>query len=98
MWVVYDSQYGLWCGDAQTKRMHHPPQCGGDVCALTWGVAMPQMMVWAKAAGHHGVPGTKTGPATSTKKYCCRSIVLFYIKCISPPICCRTGIYHVHCS
>jgi hypothetical protein len=45
MWVVYDSEYGLWCDDAQTKRTYHPPQCGGDVYMLTWGIATLQAMV-----------------------------------------------------
>ncbi len=61
---VYDLQLGLWCEDTQTKRTYHLPWCSGDVYALTWGVAMPQAMIWAKVADRHGVLVTKTGPAT----------------------------------
>ncbi len=47
-------ELGLWHEDGQTKRSHHPPGCGGDDDVLTWGVLMPQAMVGAKAALHHG--------------------------------------------
>ncbi len=45
---------GLWGKDAQTKCVHHCPQCGGDVYVLGLGVLMPQAMVGAKAAQRHG--------------------------------------------
>ena len=42
-------------GDAQTKRRDDCPRCGGDVDALTLGVAQVWAMVGAIATGHHGV-------------------------------------------
>ena len=42
-------------GDAQTKRRDDCPRCGGDVNALTLGVAQVWVMVGAIATGHHGV-------------------------------------------
>ncbi len=50
----------LWRDDDQTKRTYHLQGCGGDIDALTCGVAAPQAMVGAKAAQHHGcTPNTK---------------------------------------
>ena len=42
-------------GDAQTKRRDDCPRCGGDVDALTLGVAQVWAMVGAIATGHRGV-------------------------------------------
>ena len=42
-------------GDTQTKRRDDRPQCGGDVDALSLGVAQVWAMVGAIATGHHGV-------------------------------------------
>jgi len=39
---------------AQTKRKWHCLWCDDDTCTLGWGIAMHQVMVWAKAADHHG--------------------------------------------
>ena len=44
---------GFWCGDHQPDCTDHPPWCGGDDNALTWGIIGLQAMVWAKTAGHH---------------------------------------------
>jgi hypothetical protein len=52
-------ELGLWREDTQTKCTHHPPRCGGDNDALTWGILMPQVMVGAKAAPCHGCCGKK---------------------------------------
>jgi hypothetical protein len=60
MLEVCYSHLGLWHDNTQTKRTYHLPQCGGDAYALTWGIATPQAMIWAKVAGHHGVLATKT--------------------------------------
>ncbi len=50
----------LWRKDAQTDRTYHCHGCGGDIDALTWGVAARQAMVGAKAARCHGrTPDTK---------------------------------------
>ena len=50
----------LWCEDAQTDHTYHRHVCGGDIDALTWGIASPQAMVGAKAAWRHGhTPNTK---------------------------------------
>ena len=38
----------------KAERRHHPPRCGSDDLALTWGVIGPQAMVWVEAAGRHG--------------------------------------------
>ena len=54
--VLYDTVRGQQTmGDAQTKRRDDCPRCGGGVDALTLGVAQVWAMVWAIAAGHHGV-------------------------------------------
>jgi hypothetical protein len=42
-------------GDAQTKHRDDRPRCGGDVDALTLGIAQVWAMVGAIATGHHGV-------------------------------------------
>ena len=42
-------------GDTQTKCRDDPPRCGGDVYALTLGIAQVWAMVGAIAPGHHGV-------------------------------------------
>jgi hypothetical protein len=72
----------------QTKHTYHLSQCGGDVYALTWGVATPQAMIWAKVAGHHGVLATKTGPALrdyyNTKRIYPRSTVQVYVRYLNP--------------
>ena len=39
---------------AQTQRKWHHPWCEDDTCTLGWGIVMHQVMVWAKAADHHG--------------------------------------------
>ena len=42
-------------GDTQTKRRDDHPWCGGDVDALTLGIAQVWAMVGAITTGHHGV-------------------------------------------
>jgi hypothetical protein len=42
-------------GNAQTKCRDDCPRCGGDVDALTLGVAQVWAMVGAIATGYHGV-------------------------------------------
>jgi hypothetical protein len=42
-------------GDAPSKRRDDRPQCGGDIDALTLGIAQVWAMVGAIATGHHGV-------------------------------------------
>ena len=49
---------------AKTKRKWHRPWCGDDTRALGWGVGMHQVMVWAKAAHHHGASGITFSSAT----------------------------------
>ena len=46
-------------GNTQTKRRDDRPRCGGDVYALTLGVAQVWAMVGAVAVGHHGVCGSR---------------------------------------
>ena len=40
--------------DAQTKRRRINPWCGDGVGVLNQGAAGPYVMLWAKAAAHHG--------------------------------------------
>ena len=49
---------------AQTKRKWHHSWCEDDTCALGWGVVMHQVVVWAKAADHHGASGIAFSSAT----------------------------------
>ncbi len=54
--VSYDTVRGeQTMGDAQTKRRDDRLRCGGDVDALTLGVAQVWAMLGAIATGHHGV-------------------------------------------
>ena len=49
---------------AQAKRKWHCPWCGGDTCTLGLGIGMQQVMVWVKAAEHHGESGITFSSAT----------------------------------
>ncbi len=59
---------------AQTKCMHHPPQCGGDNDVLTWGNLTAQAMVGAKAPQHHD--GGK-----EQKKFLRKRVLSFWYDC-----------------
>ncbi len=39
---------------SRPQRKWHRPWCEDDTCMLGWDIVMHQVMVWAKAADHHG--------------------------------------------
>ena len=49
------------------KREWHCQWCEDDTCVLGWGVVMHHVMVWAKAADHHGASGIVFSAATRVK-------------------------------
>jgi hypothetical protein len=48
----YKCIFMVLCRIFLPKKTNHRPWCGGDTCALSWGVIGPQAMVWAEAAVH----------------------------------------------
>ena len=78
---------------AQTKRKWHRPWCEDDTCTLGWGIVMHQVMVWAKAADHHGCFRHKISAETRvnfmTQKVS-RSMVHFYVSLNNFNNCLRT--------
>jgi hypothetical protein len=46
----------------------HCPWCEDNTCVLGWGIGMHKVMVWAKAADHHGASGIEFSSATRVEK------------------------------
>ncbi len=63
-WWWWHVRLALLKDCAQTKRKWHHPWCEDVTCALGWGVGTHLVMVWTKAADHHGASGIAFSAAT----------------------------------